>query len=197
VRSARWAMSERPRLRRAAALGRLGALYGRHLAHRGAERVAHRPPGAGLARFDALYGPDRITAVTPGEREQLAGHGRCVACGLCGFATARAGYLRPERLASQLTRSIPDLWATRDLPLDAVDWDRAAAVCPLGVPLAAMRGFVRERLERDGVEPPSPRRPAALPIAPPPGPGGRLSSPSDDGLGRSPSGGPRERPEDE
>jgi hypothetical protein len=170
VRSARWAMSERPRLRRAAALGRLGALYGRHLARRGAERVAHRPTGAGLARFDALYGPDRITAVTPGEREQLAGHGRCVACGLCGFATARAGYLRPERLASQLTRSLPDLWTTRDLPLDAVDWERAASVCPLGVPLAGMRGFVRERLERDGVEPPAPRRPASLPTTPPPGP---------------------------
>lgn len=168
MRSARWAMSERPRLRHAAAIGRLGALYGRHLARRGAERVSPRPAGAGLARFDSLYGPDRITAVTPGEREQLAGHGRCVACGLCGFATARAGYLRPERLASQLTRSLPDLWAARDLPLDAVDWARAAAVCPLEVPLEEMRGFVRERLARDGEEPPAPRRPAPLPAGPPP-----------------------------
>ncbi len=168
ARSARWAMSERPRLRRATALGRLGALYGRHLAHRGAERLTHRPAGSGLARFDALYGPARITAVTPGEREQLAGHGRCVGCGLCGFATPRAGYVRPERLASQLTRSLPDLWATRGLPLDAVDWGRAAAVCPMGVPLEAMRGFVRDRLERDGVEPPAARRPAPLPTTPPP-----------------------------
>ncbi|MEA2670915.1 MAG: hypothetical protein QOG45_1135 [Chloroflexota bacterium] len=166
-------MSERRRLRRAAALGRLGAQYGRHLARRGAERVAHRPAGAGLARFEALYGPDRITAVTPGEREQLPGHGRCVACGLCGFATARAGYVRPERLASQLTRSLPDLWVTRDLPLGAVDWERAAAVCPLGVPLAEMRGLVRDRLDRDGVEPPAPRPPAPLPAAPPPDLGAR------------------------
>src|SRR5205807_4985241 len=124
-RCAPWAMFEHPRLRRAAALGRLGALYGRHLARRGAERMVHRPRGAGgagLARFGALYGPDRITAVTPAEREQLPGHGRCIACGLCGFAAPRAGYLRAERLASQLTRSLPDLWITRDLRLDAVDW---------------------------------------------------------------------------
>ncbi|HEY2704199.1 MAG TPA: hypothetical protein VGL20_10960 [Candidatus Dormibacteraeota bacterium] len=161
-------MSERPRLRRATALGRLGALYGRHLARRGAELVIHRSAGAGLARFEALYGPDRITAVTPGERAQLAAHGRCVGCGLCGLATPRAGYVRPERLASQLTRSLPELWATRDLPLDAVDWGRGAAVCPMGVPLEAMRGFVRDRLERDGVEPPAPRRPAPLPTTPPP-----------------------------
>jgi hypothetical protein len=165
-------MFEHPRLRRAAALGRLGALYGRHLARRGAERMVHPggAGGAGLARFDALYGPDRITAVTPGEREQLPGHGRCVACGLCGFAAPRAGYLRAERLASQLTRSLPDLWITRDLPLDAVDWRSAAAVCPAGVPLEGMRGFVRDRLERDGVEPPAPRRPAPLPGRRPPGP---------------------------
>lgn len=164
-------MAERPRLRRAAALARLGALYGRHLARRGAERVA-RPSGpaggAGLARFDALYGPDRITAVTPAERAQLGGHGRCVACGLCGFAAARAGYLRPERLASQLTRSLPDLWITRDLRLDAVDWAAGAAVCPTGVPLEEMSGFVRERLVRDGCEPPAPRRPAPLPGTRPP-----------------------------
>jgi hypothetical protein len=166
-------MAEHPRLRHAAALGRLGALYGRHLARRGTAWMVHRPGrsgGAGLARFEALYGPDRITAVTPAEREQLPEHGRCVACGLCGFAAPRAGYLRAERLPSQLTRSLPDLWITRDLALDAVDWRSAAAVCPAGVPLEGMRGFVRDRLERDGVEPPAPRRPAALPGRRPPAP---------------------------
>lgn len=164
---------ERPGLRRAAALARLGALYGRHLARRGAGIVARRPVGpaaGGLARFEELYGPDRITAITPAERDHLAAHGRCVGCGLCGFAAPRAGYLRAERLPSQLTRTLPDLWITRDLALDAVDWGRAGAVCPLGVPLEEIRGFVRERLERDGVEPPAPRRPAPLPGSPPPAP---------------------------
>ncbi|HVS41781.1 MAG TPA: hypothetical protein VMU20_05875 [Candidatus Dormibacteraeota bacterium] len=171
-------MSERPGLRRAAALTRLGALYGRHLARRGALRLAGRgtDTDAGLARFDELYGPARITALSASERDQLGAHGRCVACGLCGFAAPRAGYVRAERLPSQLTRSLPDLWVTRDLPLDGVDWHAAAAVCPTGVPLPAMRGFVRERLVRDGVEPPVQRpsvplpgtEPPAAPPAPPP-----------------------------
>jgi hypothetical protein len=164
-------MSERSLLRHAAAVGRLGALYGRHLVRRGAVRVAHRsgsPAGSGLPRFEALYGPERITAVSHAEREQLDGQGRCVACGLCGFAVPRAGHLRPERLPSQLTRSLPDLWITRDLELDAVDWVGAAAVCPMGVPLQAMPGVVRDRLVRDGVEPPVPRRPAPLPTPPDP-----------------------------
>jgi ferredoxin len=161
-----------PALRRAASLGRLAALFGRHLARRGASGVARRwsPPSAdpGLRRFDALYRSDRITALSPADREQLAAQGRCVGCGLCGFAAPRAGYLRPERLPSQLTRSLPDMWATRDLPFDAVDWSAGASVCPTGVPLEAMRGFVRDRLGRDGVEPPAPRRPAPLPASSPP-----------------------------
>ncbi len=163
-------MSESPGLRRAAALSRLAALYGRHLARRGAERLTRRGArsDAGLARFDELYGPARISALSPEEREQLAGHGRCVACGLCGFAAPRAGYLRAERLPSQLTRTLPDLWVTRDLDLDAVDWRAAEAVCPTGVPLAAMRGFVRERLALDGVEPPVPRPSVPLPGTEPP-----------------------------
>jgi hypothetical protein len=156
-------------LRRAAALGRLAAVYGRHLARRGAVELARRratgPAHPGLAGFDALYRADRITALTPDDRAGLAGHGWCVACGLCDFAAPRAGYLRPDRLPSQLTRSLPDLWTTRDLPLAAVDWAAAAAVCPSGVPLQAMPGFVRDRLARDGVEPPAPRRPAPLPAA--------------------------------
>jgi hypothetical protein len=150
-----------------AALSRLAALYGRHLVERGARGVARRwssrPVEPGLEHFDALYRPDRITAITAAERAQLAAHGRCVGCGLCGFAAPRAGYLRPERLASQLTRSLPDLWVTRDLPLDAVDWARGAAVCPTGVPLAEMQGFVRDRLQRDGSEPPALRPPAPPP----------------------------------
>jgi hypothetical protein len=159
-------------LRRAAALGRLAALYGRHLARRGAGSLARRravtPAGPGLAAFDALYRPDRITALSHADRDRLAGQGWCVACGLCDFAAARAGYLRADRLPSQLTRSLPDLWVTRDLALDGVDWAAAAAVCPTGVPLQAMPGFVRDRLARDGVEPPAPRRPAPPPAAVPP-----------------------------
>jgi hypothetical protein len=56
--------------------------------------------------------------------------------------------------------------------MGAVDWAAGAAVCPLGVPLEAMRAAVEDRLRRDGVEPPLPRPSVPLPgtqspVAPP------------------------------
>jgi hypothetical protein len=139
---------------RAEALGRLAWLYARHLARRAVSRPA---PGTGLRRFETLYAPERLTAITAEERRQLPRHGLCVACGLCNFAAAGAGYLRSERLPLQLTRHLPDLWAMRDLELTGVDLSAAAVVCPMGVPLPAMRDFVQARLARDGVTPPAPR----------------------------------------
>ncbi len=101
--------------------------------------------------------------MTPDERDQLAGHGRCVGCGLCGFAAPRAGYLRAERLPSQLTRSLPTSGSPATSRSTPSTGRRAAAVCPLGVPLEGIRGFVRERLGRDGVEPPRPAPAGAAP----------------------------------
>jgi len=147
--------------RRAAALGRLATTYARHLAR----RALRRGGGDGLARFDALYGADRIIPLTAAERDQLPGHGGCIGCGLCGFAAPRSGYLRPERLPSQLTRSLADLWTSRDLPLDGVDWPAGAAVCPTGVPLDRIAGFVTVHLERAGSVAPPPGRAPVLPTA--------------------------------
>ena len=145
--------------RRVAALGRLATTYARHVAR----RALRRGPGDGLGRFQALYGADRITPLTPGERDQLPGHGGCIGCGLCGFATPRSGYLRPERLPSQLTRSLPDLWTSRDLPLAGVDWPAGASVCPTGVPLDQIGAFVVTHLEREGTVAPPPGRAPVLP----------------------------------
>ncbi|HZS14127.1 MAG TPA: hypothetical protein VFC09_05975 [Candidatus Dormibacteraeota bacterium] len=154
--------------RRAVSMVRLAGAYARHLAvHTAARR---RPQADGLAAFAALYGRDRITPLTPQDREELPAHGLCVACGLCTFAAERAGHLRADRLPSQLTRSLPDLWASRDLPYDAVDWQAAAAVCPMGVPLPQMRRFVARRLDADGDAPPPPQVPPA--VLPLPGPYG-------------------------
>jgi hypothetical protein len=150
-----------PTSRRLVALGRLAGLYARHVVRRAVRQRGED----GLAAFTALYTVDRITPLTVAERSALEGHGRCIGCGLCGFAARRAGYLRPERLPSQLTRSLPDLWTSRDLPLGAVDWASAAVVCPVGVPLAEMPGFVSGRLAADGTAaPPPPRPPATLPV---------------------------------
>lgn len=154
--------------RRAVSMVRLAGAYARHVAvHTAARR---RPQADGLAEFAALYGRDRITPLSPQDRAELPSHGQCVACGLCTFAAGRAGYLRADRLPSQLTRSLPDLWTSRDLPYDGVDWQAGADVCPMGVPLAEMRRFVARRLEQDGVEPPPPQVPPA--VLPLPGPYG-------------------------
>jgi len=154
--------------RRAVSMARLAGAYARHVAVHTASR--RKPQPDGLVEFARLYGRDRITPLTPQDRAELPAQGMCVACGLCTFAAGRAGYLRADRLPSQLTRSLPDLWTSRDLPYDAVDWQAGAEVCPMGVPLAEMRGFVARRLERDGVEPPPPQRPPS--VLPLPGPYG-------------------------
>jgi hypothetical protein len=130
---------------------RLAGAYARHLAMRAASR--RRPQQDGLAEFARLYARDRITPLTAQDRDELPAHGLCVACGVCTFAAGRAGYLRADRLPSQLTRTLPELWTSRDLPFDGVDWEAGAEVCPMGVPLPAMRDFVARRLERDGVQP--------------------------------------------
>jgi hypothetical protein len=154
--------------RRAVSMVRLAGAYARHVAR---QAVARRQPHEdGVAAFLRLYGRDRITPLTTQDRAELPSHGLCVACGLCTFAAGRAGYLRADRLPSQLTRSLPELWTSRDLPYDEVDWAGGAAVCPMGVPLPAMRDFVGRRLERDGVAPPAPQVPPA--VLPLPGPYG-------------------------
>jgi hypothetical protein len=152
--------------RRAVSMVRLAGAYARHLAHRATPRRG--APGDGLAQFARLYGRDRITPLSPRDREELPAHGLCVACGLCTFAAPGAAYLRADRLPSQLTRNLPELWTSRDLPYDDVDWQAGAEVCPIGVPLPQMRDFVARRLEQDGVAPPPPQvPPAVLPLTKP------------------------------
>jgi hypothetical protein len=154
--------------RRAVSMVRLAGAYARHVATHTAAR--RKPPVDGVAEFARLYQRDRITPLSPRDREELPSHGQCVACGLCTFAAGRAGYLRADRLPSQLTRTLPDLWTSRDLPYDELDWQAGAEVCPMGVPLPEMRGFVARRLEQDGVNPPPPQVPPA--VLPLPGPYG-------------------------
>jgi len=156
--------------RRAVSMARLAGAYARHVARQAATR--RQPRQDGVSAFLHLYGRDRITPLSEQDRSELPGHGLCVACGLCTFAAGRAGYLRADRLPSQLTRTLPELWTSRDLPYDEVDWAAGAEACPMGVPLPPMRDFVRRRLEADGVAPPAPQvPPAVLPLTGPYGAG--------------------------
>jgi ferredoxin len=137
--------------RRTVSMVRLAGAYARHVAVHTASRRRERP--SGLAEFARLYQRDRITPLSVQDREELPAHGLCVACGLCTFAAGRAGYLRADRLPSQLTRNLPELWTSRDLPYDGVDWAAGAEVCPMGVPLETMQTFVARRLQQDGTDP--------------------------------------------
>jgi hypothetical protein len=157
--------------RRAVSTVRLAGAYARHLVRQAGARRRAEPAGAAVAAFQRLYGRDRITPLAPQDRAELPAHGLCIACGLCDFAAGRAGYLRADRLPSQLTRTLPELWTSRDLPYDEVDWAAGAAVCPMGVPLPQMRGFVARRLEQDGVAPTAAQVPPA--VLPLPGPYGQ------------------------
>jgi len=153
--------------RRAVSTVRLAAAYGRHLVRHAATRRS-AAEADGVAAFLKLYGRDRITPLTPQDRAELPAHGMCIACGLCDFAGGRGGYLRPDRLPTQLTRTLPELWTSRDLPYDAVDWSAGAEVCPMGVPLPQVRDFVDRRLERDGTAPTAPQvPPSTLPLTAP------------------------------
>jgi ferredoxin len=134
--------------RRAISMARLAGAYARHVAVHTASRRRDRP--SGLAEFARLYERDRITPLSAQDRAELPAHGLCVSCGLCTFSAARSGYLRADRLPSQLTRNLPELWTSRDLPYDSVDWRAGAEVCPMGVPLDTMRDFVARRLRQDG-----------------------------------------------
>jgi hypothetical protein len=154
--------------RRAVSMVRLAGAYARHVVRQTASR--RQPHHDGVTAFLQLYGRDRITPLTRQDRAELPSHGLCVACGLCTFAAGRAAYLRADRLPSQLTRTLPELWTSRDLPYDEVAWQAGADVCPMGVPLPAMRDFVGRRLELDGVAPTAPQAPPA--VLPLPGPYG-------------------------
>jgi hypothetical protein len=153
--------------RRTVSMARLAGAYARHVARRAV--ASRRPPVEdGVAAFARLYGRDRITPLTTQDRAELPSHGVCVSCGLCTFAAGRAGYLRADRLPSQLTRNLPELWTSRDLPYDDVDWPAGAAVCPMGVPMPQMRRFVARRLEQDGTAAPAPQVPPwTLPLPAP------------------------------
>ncbi|HEY3593756.1 MAG TPA: hypothetical protein VGL13_07780 [Polyangiaceae bacterium] len=106
----------------------------------------------GLALFRANFDPERLSALTAGERAELGTFGRCIACGRCDAGdaqriTASKGAY-PGTMAFMLAsaRSMPDfVWAE-----EALRWvtdDELAAkerVCPTRVPMRRIAGFVRE-----------------------------------------------------
>ena len=108
---------------------------------------------SGLALFHDNYGPDRLPAVDPEERERMPAFSRCIACGLCDFGEAeRMGASRgayPGLMAVVLasSRSMPDFDAAA-LALEHVPdevLESKEAICPTGVPFRDLAAFIRAK----------------------------------------------------
>ena len=124
---------------RADSLAKLAWAYGLHLTRRRLTR--HRSQ---ITTLLETYKPDGIRALLPEERErhpQLIG---CINCGLCALAAGRMGSVRLPDLASSYMRLYARLGeASSDLEGDSPDLERAAAACPVGVPLPEVAAIVR------------------------------------------------------
>ena len=104
----------------------------------------------GLVAFRESYAKDRLPAVTPPERRQLAKLGGCIACGLCDvgegarIAASKGAYAGVMDLMLASSRSMPDYDAAAR-SFAAVSDERLEeleAICPARVPMRAVKVFV-------------------------------------------------------
>ncbi len=107
----------------------------------------------GIAAFRANYDADRLPPVSPEERAELGGFGRCIACGLCDRGEAerirQSGGMYRGVMALMLagSRSMPDF---REAALsfehvpDAVLAEKER-ICPTRVPMRKIARFVRTK----------------------------------------------------
>lgn len=132
---------------RTSAYARLAAAYGAHQLRR-LRRRQGAPRGEEYLR--EAYVADRLTPLTPAERELLPQACGCISCGLCAVVAPRIAGLRPSELASAYLRDYPALGAVAGevgsgelSPEAAALLSDAAAVCPVGVPLPAILEMAR------------------------------------------------------
>lgn len=124
---------------RADSLAKLAWAYGLHLTRRRLTR-----PRSQLTTLLETYRPDGVRALQPAERErhpQLIG---CINCGMCALAAGRLGSVRLPDLAASYMRLYARMGeASSDVEGDSPDLERAAAACPVGVPLPEVAAIVR------------------------------------------------------
>ncbi len=130
-----------------------------NLAWRMAAHVAALPlrpfRGGGGERFLATVGPEGYRPLTPELRAHFPPRMRCVSCGLCALAapagggtgaTAASAWGEPWTFVVGASRSIDRADLVAAGTLDALPPERAAAaaaVCPMGVPIARMAESAR------------------------------------------------------
>jgi hypothetical protein len=124
----------------------------------------------GLSRFRANFDPEGLTSVSPSERADLAGFGRCIACGLCNagdadrIADSQGAYPGTMALMLASSRNMPDFTFAEDALRFISDEELAAKerICPTAVPMRKVAAFVRAHGSvafASGSIPPKGRRP--------------------------------------
>ncbi|MFO0551780.1 MAG: hypothetical protein U0271_25565 [Polyangiaceae bacterium] len=107
----------------------------------------------GLTLFKQNYGPDRLPAVNPTEREAMPAFSGCFACGRCDvgegerMSASRGRYPGVMGFVLASSRSMPDYDAAArsiaEVP-DAVFAEKERG-CPAHVPIEALARFVRAK----------------------------------------------------
>jgi len=124
---------------RADSLAKLAWAYGLHLTRRRLMRQRSQ-----ITTLLELYRPDGISALQPDERERHPKLIGCINCGLCALAAGRMGSVRLPDLAASYMRLYARLGeASSKVEGDSPDLERAAAACPVGVPLPEVAAIVR------------------------------------------------------
>ncbi len=102
-----------------------------------------RPP-EGLRQFQENYREDNVFSLSAEERSLLPEFQNCIGCGICSinFPGMESGF-SPQEVATTLSRSLPELWAVRDIisPLD--DCSSWKLNCPHAVPLDKIVEFIK------------------------------------------------------
>ena len=110
----------------------------------------------GLALLEANYAADKLSSVTPAEREQAPERSACIACGKCDagdgerMASSLGAYPGTMALMLAASRSMPDFAAALEA-FDLVTDDELAekeAACPTRVPMRRVAAFVRAHAGR-------------------------------------------------
>lgn len=107
--------------------------------------------------FKENYKDDYIIELSSLERSRFAEFSKCINCGLCSSqcpvlqSLKKDNFLGPGSIAISLSRSLPELWATKDVLYNCLNCAACNVVCPQGVPIDEIVSFVRGKIFQEGI----------------------------------------------
>ncbi|UCD85756.1 MAG: hypothetical protein JSU92_06060 [Deltaproteobacteria bacterium] len=108
-----------------------------------------RPP-EGLLQFQENYREDNVFSLSAEERALLIEFQRCIGCGICSInPPGMEGGFSPQEFATTLSRSLPELWAIRDIISPLGDCSSWKLNCPYAVPLEKIVEFIKRHSSKN------------------------------------------------